>query len=143
MSLMRWQPDTHPLFSSLLGDLGLTVDAQHGRGPSRFVPPMDVRESDDSYVFTTELPGLTADDVLVELESQTLTISGEKKLETEEESDGTLRRERRSGQFRRSVTLPENVDGDGVTAAFENGVLTVRVTKKAEERARRIAIEAA
>ncbi len=48
MSLMRWQADTHPLFSALLGDLGLSHEAQHGNGSSRFVPPMDVRETDVS-----------------------------------------------------------------------------------------------
>jgi HSP20 family protein len=102
--------------------------------PMGWVPPMDIAEKDNMLVLTAELPGLEEKDVDINLEDSVLTISGEKqseKKEGEQDSDFYLW-ERRYGSFRRSFTLPRNVDPEKISAEFRNGVLTVRMPKTTE-----------
>jgi HSP20 family protein len=69
-----------------------------------------------------------------------LTVSGERKAEHEEKKEGFYRVERSFGQFRRSLTLPDGVDADGITATFDKGVLEVRIPKPEERKPHRVAI---
>jgi HSP20 family protein len=99
-----------------------------------WLPTVDIAETPEELVLTAELPGLTAKDVNVRVENGVLTIFGEKK-ETKEEADEKRRYhvfERFYGEFRRSFTLPRAVSPDKVNAAFEHGVLTIRMPKSAE-----------
>src|SRR6266480_5203152 len=106
----------------------------------RWVPAMDVVESDDHFLLKADLPGLAEDDVNIEIRDNTLTISGERKSEYERKERGWYRVERSAGGFSRSLSLPEGVDADGVTAHFENGVLEVRIPKPEERKPRRVQI---
>jgi HSP20 family protein len=104
------------------------------------MPAMDLVESKEHFVLRADLPGLTEDDVKIELEDGTLTISGERKAEHESNEEGFYRVERAFGQFSRSLTLPKGVDPEAVSAHFDRGVLEVRIPKPEERKPRRIEI---
>jgi HSP20 family protein len=106
----------------------------------RWVPPMDLVESDDHFLLKADLPGLGEDDVSIELRDNALTISGERKSEHESRERGWYRVERATGRFSRSLSLPEGIDPDAVTASFDKGVLEVRIPKPEAKKPRRIAI---
>lgn len=111
-----------------------------------WTPAVEVVESDDEIELTAEMPGLTRDDVQIEVEDDVLRIHGEKKeeFEHEEDKDGKVRvSERRYGSFSRSFGLPASVDADAIEAEMKNGMLTVRLPKTEVARGRRIEIESA
>jgi HSP20 family protein len=146
MALIRWEParevrsiqhDINRLFGSFFDSPTRTVD---GSAPRRWFPALDVVEDGDHYVLRADLPGLSEDEVKVEVEDRVLTISGERKSEREERKDGYYRLERASGTFSRSLRLPEGVDADGIEARFDKGVLEVRVPKPEERKPHRVAI---
>ncbi len=111
-------------------------------GIQRWVPPMDLLEAEDHFVLKADLPGLGEDDVSIEIQDGTLTVAGERKAEHESTERGWHRVERTFGRFSRSLTLPEGVDPEGVSAAFDKGVLEVRIPKPEQRKPRRIAINA-
>jgi HSP20 family protein len=106
----------------------------------RWVPAMDRLETADHFVLRADLPGMTQDDVKIELEDSVLTVSGERKAEHEDRQEGFYRVERAFGNFSRSLTLPKGVNADAVTASFDNGVLEIRIPKPEESKPRRISI---
>jgi HSP20 family protein len=104
-----------------------------------WVPPVDIEETDDAYVVEAELPGVKRGDVDIELVGNELTISGEMK---EKERKGILRKQtRRVGRFEFHVTLPDQVDGNGIDASLDSGVLTVRVPKSQRAERRKIEVK--
>ncbi len=113
---------------------------QRERDARRWVPPMDLVESEGHFVLKADLPGLSEGDVSIEVEDGTLRISGERKAEREQTERGWYRIERSFGSFSRSLTLPDGVDPDGIEASFHNGVLEVQIPKPAERKPRRIEI---
>jgi HSP20 family protein len=122
-------------------------DAPGGNGGGtparRWMPAMDLLETDDEFVLRADLPGMTEDDVSIELEDNVLTVSGERKAEHEEKGEGFYRVERAFGSFSRSLTLPQGVDPEAVNAGFEKGVLEVRVPKPEQRKPRKITIGSA
>lgn len=94
-------------------------------------PTMDIAASDKEYTLTAELPGVTDNDVHLELEGDILKIRGEKKQEKEEKEKDFYRVERSYGSFQRTLSLPEDADQAGIGAKFRNGVLTVSIPRKA------------
>ncbi len=86
------------------------------------------------------MPGLSEDDVDIEVKDGVLTISGERKTEEKKEEEGYYRVERAFGSFSRSLTLPDGIDPDQVKAEFDNGVLEVRIPKPEERKPHRVAI---
>ena len=124
-------------------------------GTSAALPDVDVTENKDSYVLDMDLPGRTEKDVNLEINEGVLTISSaktetkaiedknNKKEKDEAEKPQFLLRERRRTEFRRSFTLPKDIDADGVTAGFKNGVLTIKIPRKAEVAPRKIQISVA
>lgn len=111
------------LFPALVG--GST--AQTG-----FSPRIDLAETETALTVSAELPGLDEKDVTVELEDEVLTISGEKKAETETKEKGWYRTERRYGSFHRVVPLPTDVEAGKAKAVFKRGVLSIEIPKKPE-----------
>ena len=133
--LMKPEPfsrEVDRLFDAFLG--------QSDRGSRRWVPPMDLVEADDHFVLKADLPGLSDDDVAIEVQDGTLKISGERKEEHEKSERGWYRVERSFGTFSRSLTLPDGVDPNGIKAEFHDGVLEVRIPKPEERKPRRIEI---
>lgn len=106
-------------------------------GPS---PRMDMREADGAVELTVELPGLTEDDIHIDLEDDVLTVSGEKKSSAETHDKGFRMVERRYGSFSRSVRLPGAVKSDGIKASLKQGVLTVTAPLDPGATARKIPI---
>jgi HSP20 family protein len=106
----------------------------------RWMPAMDLVETDDHFVLRADLPGMGEDDVKIEFEDGTLTVSGERKSEHESKSEGYHRVERAFGAFSRSLTLPQGIDPEAVTASFDRGVLEVSIPKPEERKPRRIEI---
>lgn len=108
----------------------------------RWVPPMDLVEADDHFLLKADLPGLSEEDVSIEIQDGTLTISGERSSEHEASERGWYRIERSFGSFNRSLSLPEGVNAEAVTAEFDRGVLSVRIPKPEERKPRRVVISA-
>jgi len=106
-----------------------------------FVPAADVAVSDSDIVLTFDLPGLTADDVSIEVVDNTLVVRGERRRADTPEGTEYAHLERGVGRFERSVRLPADVDPDAVTASLENGVLSLIVAKPAHTRPRAIPID--
>jgi HSP20 family protein len=108
----------------------------------RWVPAIDLVEAEDHLVLKADLPGLGEEDVSIEVQDGTLTIAGERKAEHEERERGWYRVERSFGSFSRSLTLPDGVDADAISAAFDRGVLEVRIPKPEQRKPRRVEIKA-
>jgi len=145
MTIVRWEPLRE--LNSLQSEMNRLFDTvfEQPSGGSRnvmrrWMPAMDLVESGDHFVLRADLPGMSQEDVNIEFEDGTLTISGERKAEHGEEKEGYHRVERSFGAFSRSLTLPQGVDADGVTASFDRGVLEIRVPKPEQRKPRRIEI---
>ena len=93
------------------------------------IPTTDMKESDTEISISTELPGMGEEDVEVTVKNGTITVKGEKTEEKKDEKDKYHLTERRYGQFRRSFTVPENIDEAKIKAAFDKGVLTISMPK--------------
>jgi HSP20 family protein len=106
----------------------------------RWVPAMDLVEGDDHFLLKADLPGLSEDEVSIEVQDNVLTISGERKSESERKEKGWYRLERSFGRFSRSLTLPEGINADAISANFDKGVLEVSIPKPEERKPRRISI---
>jgi HSP20 family protein len=106
----------------------------------RWIPAMDLVEKDDHLELRADLPGMSEDDVNVEIRDRVLTISGERKDEQEETREGYRRIERAFGRFSRSITLPDGIDPNEVEANFDNGVLVVTIPKPKEAEPKRVEI---
>jgi HSP20 family protein len=136
------QSEVDRLFNEMLGGLGRRGGRQGGQQLTQWAPAVDVLTKDGDLVIRAELPGLKQEDVDITLQNGVLTISGEHKVDEEEERGNYHVRERRYGSFRRSMTLPEGMDESKAHARFEDGVLEVTVEGAAIEQApKRIEIE--
>jgi HSP20 family protein len=149
MALVRWEPvreitsiqnEMNRLFNTFF-DTPTAAEGGNGTSARRWIPAMDLVETEDAFVLKADLPGVTESDVNVEVEDNVLTVSGERKAEHEDKREGYVRVERSYGSFRRSLTLPEGIDPEGVQASFENGVLDIRIPKPEERKPRKVAIQ--
>ena len=107
-----------------------------------FAPTFEVRETKDAYVFKADVPGIPENELVIQLTGNVLSISGERKQEqgNAQENERYFAFERSYGQFSRSFSLPDSADGERATAEVKDGVLTLRVPKKAEVQPRRITV---
>jgi HSP20 family protein len=111
-------------------------------GSEFFSPPVEIFEREGHLIVRVDLPGLTKDDVHVEVTDEALTIEGERRSEHEERQGGFFRSEHRYGTFRRQIPLPEGVNAAQVTASFKDGVLEVSMpAPQRQARGRRIEIQ--
>jgi len=109
--------------------------------PADFAPPVDVYEDKDSLALRAELSGVKREDIEVSIDSNVLTLKGERKLEQEEEGRRYHRVERTYGSFVRQFQLPSNIDPASIDAKFSDGVLTIRLHKKEELKPRKIDVK--
>ncbi len=129
------------LFSDdLFRPFGFMTRPNDDLGQTGWLPAVDVRESDEAFVFTAELPGIGKDEVDITVEDSILTIKGERRFNEEDEEKNYRRIERAYGSFSRSFRLPSAVDAERIAAVFENGLLTVTVPKAELAKARKISI---
>jgi HSP20 family protein len=142
-SVTRWNPTAaylarepfSRLFDTFINDLQGEEVGNRG-----WVPPVDIQETTDGYKLEAELPGLTKDDINITLENNVLRLSGERKFEKDAKKENYHRVERTYGTFTRAFALPQQVNPEGVHAAFENGILTITVPKAEQAKPRKIAI---
>jgi HSP20 family protein len=111
-----------------------------GSKVSAWTPSVDIYETDDALVIKAELPGVSKDDVSVEVHQNTLTLRGQRNHEAEVKQDKYHRVERSYGTFQRSFTLPTMVDQEKVQATFKDGVLELHLPRLESAKPRRIAI---
>jgi HSP20 family protein len=150
MSMMRgndWRSlrtDVDRLFEDFFGGLSRTAATAQGASQRSafWAPPVDVSENEDQFLVRAELPGIKQEDIDIELENNVLTIKGERKFERKDEKENYHFVERSYGSFFRSFTLPRNVDPNGISANFADGVLTIGIPKAEEAKPRKVQIGA-
>ena len=143
MALIRWEParELQSLQQEVNRLFGTFFEPQVSASENaRWIPAMDLVEDNGEYVLRADLPGVSEDDVKIELEDNVLTVAGERRSEREERREGYHRVERASGRFSRALTLPEGVDPQRIRASFDKGVLEVRIPKPEERKPHRVAI---
>ena len=148
MTLFRFSPSLDPSHGLLELQRELDRAVEHSLGvgcglSGRGVfPPVNIFSDQDGYVVRLEIPGIAPDQLTIETHGRTLTIAGKRDVSTP--SDGSVhRRERGSGQFSRSLQLPEDLDTGSAEASYQFGILTVRIPKKKEAKPRQITVKAA
>ncbi len=144
--LTRWTPSTYPtqrdpmtrlMDAFLNGTLGQSEEVSN----RTWMPPVDIQETEEAFVLSAELPGLTKKDIEISIENSTLRLSGERKFERNVDKENYHRVERAYGSFSRSFSLPSQIDAEKVDANFKDGVLTITIPKAEHARPRRIAIK--
>jgi HSP20 family protein len=143
MAILRWEPfremqDALRHFSPLyLPDNGARDDAS----TRSWVPLANISESEKEYLIKCELPDVKKEDVKIAVADGVITISGERKLEREDQSEDAIRVESIYGAFTRSFVLPDNVDAEGIQAESKDGVLRIHVPKVKTKKGEPLAIE--
>jgi HSP20 family protein len=133
MSIVRYNTSLNDFvpttFSNLIDRFFDETSSRSGGSAYSFVPRVDVLETESGYELHVVVPGMNKEDFKIDLNEKVLTISGERKF-TEEKSDKHFRSiESQYGSFKRSFSLPENVDAAKINAKYVNGVLEVLVPK--------------
>lgn len=129
------------LFDEFVGRRGpLAIETEESWG---FAPPVDIYEHAHKLTFKVEIPGMEEKDLKVEIEDNTLVVSGERKVEKEIKEEHFRRKERRYGAFSRSFTLPVSVDTDKIEANYANGVLAIELPQWAEAKPKQIKVNVA
>lgn len=145
-SLIRWDPFREMMtlrtqMDRLMEDLfNLPTAWSEGEATTFWRLPLDVIERDDAFIVKASLPGVKPEDLDISYVDNTLTIKGELKEEVQQEGERYHLRERRFGQFMRSITLPVAIDPDKIEAVYENGVLTLTLPKAEEVKPRKIQV---
>lgn len=107
-----------------------------------FAPATEITESEDQYLMSFDVPGMKKEDIKIEVDSNMLIVSGERKREiSSDKKDKVQRFEKSYGYFKRSFTLPQGIDHNAIQANYENGVLELALPKTAEAKPRRIEIK--
>jgi HSP20 family protein len=145
MPIVRWDPFQE--LNLITNRMNRLFQDTYGQGSSEenlttsaFVPSVDIYEDEHNITLKIEVPGIEQKDIDVRLENNTLTVRGERKFEKEEKEENFHRVERRYGSFFRAFTLPSTVDADSVSADYDNGVLKVKLAKKAEAKPKQIKV---
>ncbi|MFC2146209.1 Hsp20/alpha crystallin family protein [Acidobacteriota bacterium] len=145
MSLLRFRPysDLWDMYGKInrLFEEDLKREGEETPMSDRcWAPAADIYETKEEYVFKLELPGISKDDIKVELEGDKLRISGDRKEEKDVEKENYHRVERVCGSFARSFQLPKNANGEKVNANMKDGILELRIPKQEEAKAKSIPI---
>jgi HSP20 family protein len=147
MSIARWDPFRE--ISQITDRMNRLLQDTYGSGQTRgeeglssvnFIPPVDIYEDEHNVTLKLEVPGIEQKDIDVRLENNTLVVRGERKFEKDQKEENFHRIERRYGSFYRAFTLPTTVDMENVHADYDNGVLTIKLAKKAEAKPKQIKV---
>lgn len=129
-----FQRELNRLFDSSFGAAGEFASSEEWR------PSLDLAHDEENVVVSLDAPGMSKDAFDISLANNTLTISGERKTPDGKDGESVLRRERFSGRFSRSITLPPGIEADKVSAEYTDGILTVSLPKAEVAKPRRISI---
>jgi HSP20 family protein len=123
-------------FNNLMDDLFATIPSilrdDFVTPPFRSFTPVNVKETENDYVLEVVAPGFQKEDFKINLDNNTLTVSVEKKEETENKNEKFIRKEFKQQSFSRSFTIDKNIDAESISAKYVNGVLTLNLAKKQE-----------
>jgi HSP20 family protein len=142
--LTRWEPFRE--FATLQDRMNRLFRESYNEGrdesltTSTFAPAVDVYEDEHKVTLKIEVPGIDEKDIDVQVENNTLTVHGERKIEKEEKEENYRRVERQYGSFTRTFTLPTTVDTENVSANYDKGVLKISLPKKAEAKPKQIKV---
>jgi HSP20 family protein len=144
MAIVRWEPFRELAalqneMSRWMGQLPGGVTPGNGQS-STWLPSVDVWETEAELVLSFDLPGVSEDEIAVELDDNVLTVRGRRERTSEHSNERFYRFERRFGTFSRSVTLPPGVKEDSIAADYRNGVLEIRIPKPEEPTPKRIKV---
>lgn len=142
MNIIRYKtPElaTWPRFDRLSSLRDILDSAFQSYAPG-WVPALDVFEDEDKVCVQLEVPGMKKEDFDIALQDEVLTVSGERKADTEHREGESFRSERIFGSFSRSITLPSPVKDDQVTASYQDGILTVTLPKAEEAKPKKIQV---
>ena len=147
MTFVRYQPynmirQFHNEVNRLVNDDSDNAQAfEHAySGNPQWIPAVDVKEENDRYLITADVPGVKPEEIELTMEEGVLTIKGERKVTSESETEGYTRNERRNGSFYRRFNLPESADSESISAKSNHGVLEVSIPKKPTLQPRRIEV---
>ena len=136
MSLIKWEPFAE--IESLQKEMNRLFEQftpshrEHLFGDS-FVPAVEVKENDSSIDLKVELPGLSPEDIDIQVSADAVSITGERKTESKTEENGMTRSEFHYGRFQRVVPLPAQVQNNAVEADYKDGILNLHMPKDEEE----------
>jgi HSP20 family protein len=140
MTIVRYEP--WALFGRLRRPLEQSFGATDAASIS-WIPRVDVREENERFVVTADLPGVEGKDIEITADEGVLTISGQRGSEKKTAGEGYERVERARGSFLRRFTLPESADAEAIKATHVNGVLELSIPKRPQAQPRRIEVQAA
>lgn len=146
MQLVRWTPWRE--MAALQNRFNRIFDGSFFRGNSadddlslqHWNPVVDIYDNDDKVVIKADLPGLSKDDITIDLKNRVLTVQGERSFENEVKEEKYYRRERSYGKFCRAFTMPAEIDSDQIDAEFKDGVLKINIPKPKEQQPQKITI---
>jgi HSP20 family protein len=144
MSSLPWQRGWDP-FRELQREVGRIIESFDPFQVARRVPvypPMNLYDAGDRYLLTAQLPGITPGDIELTITGETLTMRGERNRPEGIKDDSYRRQERPMGRWSRTVTLPDRVEGDQVSASFSSGILTISLPKAEGAKPRHITVTA-
>jgi HSP20 family protein len=141
MALVRWDP-VRELAGMEIDRLNRMFADFYGETFNRgWLPPVDIYESDEhEFVIKAELPEMKREDISLTFENNVLTLRGERTFEQEAKREHFHRVERSYGAFSRSFTLPNTVDASRISAAYKDGVLTVRLPQREDAKPKQISV---
>jgi HSP20 family protein len=143
-TLVRWQPWTE--LATMQNEMSRLMNGLfegNGKSTQRWVPALDVWETEHDLVYAFDLPGIAEDQISVEVQDGSLTVTAERERTNELSSDRFYRFERRHGTFTRTIGLPQGVSEEGINADYKNGVLEIHVAKPEQAKPRRIQVGSA
>ena len=146
--LTRWEPfrqsatmqDRMNVMNRLLRESYSPEGPEEALTTTNYAPPVDIYEDEHNITLKLEVPGIDEKDIDVRIDNNTLTVHGERKIEKEEKEENFRRVERQYGSFTRSFTLPSSVDPQQVSADYNQGVLKIKLAKKAEAKPKQIKV---
>lgn len=141
MNIIRYRPG-NSILDSFQNELNtLLGDSSREISYSRWAPHVDVQTKEDKYIVYADIPGVDPKDIQIHMDGNVLTIEGERKSETKDESEGYTRTERFFGHFSRSFALPDDVAEQEIDAKCSKGVLCLSIPKMEKKKPRRIEVK--
>lgn len=146
MTLVRWNPmrevptlqnRINRMFDDFFPE---THSVNRNVGGANWYPVVDIYETEESTVIKADLPGITKENIKINVEDNILSLTGERTYEEEVEKENFYRRERAYGTFKREFTLPSTVDHEKIKADFKDGVLKIEIPKPEEKKPKEISI---
>ncbi len=147
MAIVRWDPfrdlaEVQERVNRALGDFYGTRGSDDVMRRGAWIPPVDIYEGENhEMIIKAEMPDIRQEDLDIRVEDNTLTITGEKKLDENVKQDQFHRVERSYGQFSRSFSLPATIDTEKVSADYKNGVLTIKLPMREEAKPKQIQVK--